>query len=96
MSVLGFGVLLTGLMHIGGGFRTGEDAARQRSLASVILGFFEIVMGGMLLLAPLHQGTAVFLGASIWAMTAGVILIGDAFRLRSKAKRMVSSNDGGQ
>jgi uncharacterized membrane protein HdeD (DUF308 family) len=92
ISVLGIGMLLTGLMHIVGGFRTGEDAARQRSLASVVLGFFEVVMGGMLVLAPLRQGTGVFLGASIWAMTAGVILIGDAFRLRSKANKMASSN----
>jgi uncharacterized membrane protein HdeD (DUF308 family) len=50
------------------------------------MGLFEFIMGGMLILEPMRQGTLVYLGVSIWAIIGGVILIGDALRLRSKVR----------
>jgi len=83
ITVLGIAILLTGLMHMIGGFRTGEGASREWSWTSFIMGFFEFIMGGMLILEPMRQGTLIYLGVSIWAIIGGVILIGDALRLRS-------------
>jgi uncharacterized membrane protein HdeD (DUF308 family) len=86
ITVLGIAILLTGLMHMLGGFRTGEDDSREWSWASFIMGFFEFIMGGMLILEPMRQGTLIYIGVSIWAIIGGVILIGDALRLRAKAR----------
>lgn len=87
ITVLGIAILLTGLMHMIGGFRTGEDASRERSWTSFLMGLFEFIMGGMLILEPMRQGTLIYLGVSIWAIIGGVILIGDALRLRSKVRK---------
>jgi uncharacterized membrane protein HdeD (DUF308 family) len=88
ITVLGAAILLTGLMHVFGGFRTGEDATRQLSRLSVLLGLFEVVLGTALIVAPLDQGTVIYIGASIWAMVGGTILVGDATRLRSRARSL--------
>jgi uncharacterized membrane protein HdeD (DUF308 family) len=93
ITVLGIAILLTGLMHMLGGFRTAEDANRQLSRLSILLGLFEVVLGGALILEPLDQGMIIYIGASIWAMVGGTILIGDALRLRSRA-RAASSKEG--
>jgi uncharacterized membrane protein HdeD (DUF308 family) len=94
ISALGTLVLLTGIMHMIGGFRTGDDATRHRSRTSFLLGFFEFIMGVMLVLEPLQQGTLIYLGSSIWAMIGGSILIGDALRLRSAARELDSGREG--
>jgi uncharacterized membrane protein HdeD (DUF308 family) len=94
ISALGILVLLTGIMHMIGGFRTGDAATRQWSRTSFLLGFFEFIMGVMLVLEPLQQGTLITLGASIWAMIGGSILIGDALRLRSLAREADTGREG--
>lgn len=87
ITVLGVAILFTGLMHMLGGFRTGKGATRQLSRLSLLLGFFEVVLGGTLVVQPLDQGMIIYVGASIWAMIGGAILIGDALNLRSRARR---------
>ncbi|MCJ7658597.1 MAG: DUF308 domain-containing protein [Anaerolineales bacterium] len=87
ITVLGIAILLTGLMHMLGGFRTGEEASREWSWTSFLMGLFEFIMGAMLILEPMRQGTLIYLGVSIWAMIGGVILIGDALRLRSRVRK---------
>jgi uncharacterized membrane protein HdeD (DUF308 family) len=79
-------------MHMLGGFRTGEDVSREWSWTSFIMGFFEFIMGGMLILEPLRQGTLIYIGVSIWAIIGGVILIGDALRLRSRVRGIRASD----
>jgi uncharacterized membrane protein HdeD (DUF308 family) len=86
ITVLGVAILLTGVMHMLGGFRTGQDANRQLSRLSILLGLFEVVLGGALVLEPLDQGMIIYLGASTWALIGGIILIGDALRLRSRRR----------
>ena len=86
ITVLGTAILLTGLMHMLGGFRTGEEASREWSWTSFLMGLFEFIMGAMLIIEPMRQGTLIYLGVSIWAMIGGVILIGDALRLRSRVR----------
>jgi uncharacterized membrane protein HdeD (DUF308 family) len=94
ITILGVAILLTGVMHLIGGFRTGEDASRQWSWMSFILGLFEFVLGLALIIEPLDQGLMIYFGASIWAMLGGLILLGDALRQRSRARGAALSNDG--
>ena len=92
--LLGLVILLTGVLHMAGGFRTGEDRARQWSWGSFLLGFFEMVLGAMLLIAPLERGPVIYLAASVWAFLGGGMLIGDALRVRAQAVRASRSSDG--
>ena len=94
--VLGAIMILTGLLHIFGGFPTGSELSNEprairrrrrrgpriRSWTSVLLGVFEVVLGLLLILNPQERVPGVYLAASIWALVGGVILIGDALRVR--------------
>jgi uncharacterized membrane protein HdeD (DUF308 family) len=88
LSVAGLIIMLTGALHIFGGFRTGpEDThlfsqTRKWSWTAFLLGLFEIVLGLMLVVEPLGRGPEVYFAASVWALVGGVILIGDALRIR--------------
>jgi len=94
MSLIGLVILLTGLLHIFGGFRTGPEETqllsqsrsrvlpRAWSWTAFLLGLFEIVLGLLLIVEPLGRGPVVYFAASIWSLIGGVILLGDAVRLR--------------
>jgi len=79
-------ILLTGVAHVLGGFRTGDELERQRSRSSVLLGMMEIALGLLFLLGSLENSRAAFWAAGIWALTGGVILIGDALLLRRRLR----------
>ena len=88
ISIVGLIILLTGLMHIFGGFRTGPvethlfSRNRKWSWTAFLLGLFEIVLGLLLVVEPLGRGPLIYFVASVWALIGGVILIGDALRVR--------------
>jgi uncharacterized membrane protein HdeD (DUF308 family) len=82
--VLGSVILFTGLLHIFGGFRTGEPLSREWSVASLLLGIFEVVLGLVLISAPTQFGPALHVAAGAWALLGGAILIGDAMRARRR------------
>jgi uncharacterized membrane protein HdeD (DUF308 family) len=84
-SLLGVVIVLTGILHVTGGFRIGEDAHRKWSWTSFILGVFEIVLGLMLIFEPMGRSIFFYLAASIWALVGGIILILDAISLRRAA-----------
>ena len=88
-SLLGVVIVLTGTLHIFGGFRVGEHAHRKWSWTSFILGAFEIVLGLMLIFEPMGRSTLFYLAASIWALVGGVILFLDAIRIRRSTEEMV-------
>jgi uncharacterized membrane protein HdeD (DUF308 family) len=92
-SVLGLIVLLTGGMHIFGGFRKGPERRRQRSWMSVLLGVFEAALGVMLVVEPMGRGPAVYVSAGIWALIGGTILIGDALRMRRQGRQAAEPED---
>lgn len=79
-------ILLTGLAHVLGGFTTGDDLERQRSRSSVLLGMMEIALGLLFLVGSLENSRAAYWAAGIWALTGGVILIGDALLLRRRLR----------
>ena len=84
-------ILLTGLAHVLEGFRVGDELERQPSRSSILLGMMEIPLGLLLLVGALENSRAGYWAACIWALTGGVILIGDALllrrRLRSQSRR---------
>jgi uncharacterized membrane protein HdeD (DUF308 family) len=88
LSVIGLIILLTGVMHIVGGFRTGPEvrhlfsANRQWSWTAFLLGLFEMILGLILVVEPMNRGPAVYSAASVWALVGGAILLGDALRIR--------------
>jgi uncharacterized membrane protein HdeD (DUF308 family) len=101
VSVVGLIILLTGLLHIFGGFRTGPEEThvfshnRKWSWTAFLLGLFEMVLGIMLVVEPLDRGPVVYFAASIWALVGGVILLGDAVRLRrQRAKHGTEAASG--
>ncbi len=111
LSVVGLIILLTGLMHIFGGFRTGpvethllsQNRTRMWSRAwswtAFLLGLFEMVLGLMLVIEPMGRGPVIYLAASVWALLGGVILLGEAVRLRRIRQRAqqeaeVAADDG--
>ena len=79
-------ILLTGLAHVFGGFRTGDELERQVSRSGVLLGMVEIALGLLFLVGSLENSRAAFWAAGIWALTGGVILIGDALLLRRRLR----------
>jgi uncharacterized membrane protein HdeD (DUF308 family) len=79
-------ILLTGLAHLLGGFRTGDELDRQRSRSSALLGMMEIALGLLFLVGSLENSRAAYWAAGIWALTCGVILIGDALLLRRRLR----------
>jgi uncharacterized membrane protein HdeD (DUF308 family) len=89
-SLLGVVVLLTGVLHVFGGFRVGEGDHRKWSLTAFLLGAFEIVLGILLIVEPYGRSTFFYLAVVIWALVGGFILITDAIRLRRAHQREIA------
>jgi uncharacterized membrane protein HdeD (DUF308 family) len=85
LSVLGLIILLTGIIHIYYGMGRGHHD-RKRSWPATILGVFEIVLGLILVFAPMERGPGLLAAAGVWAVLGGIILIGDALRIRKLQK----------
>ena len=80
-SLLGVVVLLTGILHIFGGFQIGESH-RRFVLTSALLGIFEIVLGIILIIEPMNRSLFFYLIIGIWAFLGGFILITSAILMR--------------
>jgi uncharacterized membrane protein HdeD (DUF308 family) len=79
--ILGLVILLTGVMHAVGGFE--EEASLLHWRPGLAIGVAEVVLGAILVVSPLSEGRAFYWAASVWALCAGVVLVGDALRIRS-------------
>ena len=90
ITALGIVIFLTGLLHTFGGFRkisdqsAGQDDGQKRewSWDGFVLGVFEIILGAVLATAPLDRSDLTYLAASVWALVGGIVIIGDALRMR--------------
>jgi uncharacterized membrane protein HdeD (DUF308 family) len=85
-GLLGATAVLTGALHMAGGFH-GADARRRRwSWSSFLLGLFEVVLGIMILLSPLEPRPFLIVAASLWALLGGSILMADAWWLGRESR----------
>ena len=84
LNLLGGVMVLTGIIHVTGGFRIGK-LERHRTWASVLLGAFEIILGILAILAQsLEFGPIFYWALTIWALVGGFILFADALALRRR------------
>ncbi len=87
--LIGVVVVLTGLVHVFEGFRTGADRQRQRSWISTLLGVFEIVLGVVVLVWRDDFGPVFYAVVMIWAFLAAFALLREALRQRARAQAQV-------
>jgi uncharacterized membrane protein HdeD (DUF308 family) len=80
--ILGVVIVLTGVVHILGGFSTGDEYGRKWAWEHFLLGLIEIGMGLVILVSPLFTAQTSRIALSIWGVIAGIGLISDAIRLR--------------
>ena len=86
--LLGGVIVLTGLVHVFDGFRTGSG--RQRSWTSTLLGAFEIVLGLAVLVWRDDFGPVFYAIVTIWAFLAAFVLLREALRQRSRSVVRIS------
>jgi uncharacterized membrane protein HdeD (DUF308 family) len=86
LYLLGSVMILTGVIHISGGFRIGK-LERHRTWASIIIGVFEIVLGVMAIFTGSLEFSAVFYWAlTLWALVGGFLLFADALAMRRQRR----------
>ena len=64
-------ILLTGVAHVLGGIKVGDDLERRRSRSSTVLGVMEIVLGLLIFVGWAENSHAAYSAAAAWALTAG-------------------------
>ncbi|MFN2203816.1 MAG: DUF308 domain-containing protein, partial [Caldilineaceae bacterium] len=79
-------MMVTGAVHLTLGMRTRRHPTRQWSAFSFGLGIFEVLLGALLLFAPLNWGPWLFTAAGIWAFAGAAMLMLDAYAQRSLTK----------
>jgi len=87
LNILGAVMILTGLVHISGGFRIGRQE-RHRTWAAALLGVFELLLGLLAILAQsLEFSRTFYWSLTIWALVGGFMLFTDALALRRHARQ---------
>jgi uncharacterized membrane protein HdeD (DUF308 family) len=81
LSILGFVIMLTGIVHLLGGFELADRSGRQWR-PGVPLGILEVGMGATLILTSGQTGSLSTWLASAWALLGGVVLVSDALLIR--------------
>ena len=84
VRILGASALFVGLINILGGFRTPE-MTREQSMGRLILGVFEVGLGVLLIIID-ALGPVSKLLAGGWAFIGGIVLIIQAFQMRTALK----------
>ncbi len=83
--LLGVLVILTGLLHIFGGFRISSAYGSQWAWGSYLVGFVQLILGIIVLMFPWEPVPAVWVIAGGWCIITGILLLLDARRLRTQA-----------
>ena len=89
ISLIGAFAIITGLLHILGGFKTGSEYGPHWSWGSYLLGSVQVLLGVVALTSPWEPIPVGWLIASGWCLITGILLLLDARRLRARA-----SSDG--
>ena len=81
-GIAGAIMMLTGLLHIFGGFRR-EDRSREASVGRALLGIIQVILGLLIIASRSDFGPVVYFAMSIWAFVNGLFLILASLRLRT-------------
>jgi len=84
--LLGAIISLTGVLHVGSGFRFGKQAIHGRTTLSVMLGVFELILGILIIFSDDGRSPTIYWAAIIWSLLGGALIIGDALRQRRQMK----------
>jgi len=87
MFVLGAVIMMTGLLRVMGGFTMEEKEFLQRSKSVISLGFFEIVLGLLLMYIRAKDDYRLYLVAGLWALFGSISLLNDAMKLRKQLRQ---------
>jgi uncharacterized membrane protein HdeD (DUF308 family) len=84
--VLGTVILTTGLVHMYSEHRIGGITTNRQTGIHFLLGLFEVLLGGLLILSPRMNRPIVYWAAAAWALIYGVMSLGMAVHqiVRSK------------
>jgi uncharacterized membrane protein HdeD (DUF308 family) len=86
ITLLGVLAVLTGVLHVTGGFERERTKRRLAPLTGILLGAFEVVLGILLLTSHANLSRSVYLVATAWAFAGAAMLVGDALRMRAQAR----------
>ncbi len=81
-NVFALFAILTGILHIGGGYRIRQKVGRKWAWGDLFLGLLQIMMGAMLLGMPSSISPVILISAVAWAFLGGFGMIADSLRLR--------------
>lgn len=82
VTLFGMVAVLTGLLHMAGGYRVRREFGPRWSRGSFLLGLVQLMLGLLVLFAPGKVPTIVVVMAVSWAVIGGLGLIRDALSLR--------------
>jgi len=83
--LLGVLVIITGILHIFGGFRISSAYGSQWAWGSYLVGSLQLILGVIVLIYPWEPIPIVLLIASIWCIITGILLLLDARIKRTQA-----------
>ncbi len=83
--LIGLLITVSGLTNLVSGARTGTDAARRWNRTSLTLGLLEVFLGAGLIVRGGAPGPVLILATTAWALTAGVVLLGQGIAIRRRA-----------
>jgi uncharacterized membrane protein HdeD (DUF308 family) len=81
LSILGVVIILTGIVHLLGGFEL-ADMSGRRWRPGVPMGILELGLGATVILSAGEGGSVGTWLASAWALLGGSVLVFDALRIR--------------
>jgi len=83
--LLGVLVIITGLLHILGGFQISSTYGSQWAWGSYLVGSIQLLLGLVVLIYPWEPIPIVLFIASIWCIITGILLLIDARQRRTQA-----------
>ncbi len=83
--LLGALVIITGLLHIFGGFRISSAYGAQWAWGSYLVGFVQVILGLIVIIYPFEPIPIFWLLAGIWCIITGILLLLDARRFRTQS-----------
>jgi uncharacterized membrane protein HdeD (DUF308 family) len=92
--LLGVLVIITGILHIFGGFRISSAYGSQWAWGSYLVGSVQVVLGSIVLIYPWEPIPVVWLIAGAWCIITGILLLLDARRLRTQGLIAEDKTDG--